>query len=559
MMTAIPIEAAGGAVPPELVDRFWLYDTALLTNDKATMNELFAPGPATLRGDGNGVLVGHEAISTFRSARSRRPTRKVVDLHVRMLSADLAVLMATTTEPIGGGFGLQTQVWRRHPSGQWHVEIAHVSAVVKPRTDSSPPPQQPSTGSPPEAAVWRVHEPITPDPPPGPLSGLRMAVKDLFAVAGYPIGAGVPAWLAEQAPQTVTAPAVQALLDAGAHLAGIAQTDEFAYSIAGVNAHYGSAANPVAPHATTGGSTSGPASAVAAGAADVGLGTDTAGSIRVPASYTGLVGLRTTHGRIPLTGVLGLAADFDTVGWLTRDIETALAVGEILFTQTDATPLQPSAILIVPALHSRLTPLVRAAFDIEIERLSTSGDLPPVRELHWTAEDLDVWFRSFRTWQAWQAWQQFGPWITAHPGALGADVAARFQTASGTSERAANDAHEVVQSARRRVRQQLGSGVLALPTTATSAPARSATPAQLDRLRDATLRLTSVASIAGAPAVSLPTLQVPESWLPNPSPVGLCLVGPPDFDMELLRLARRISPAAQHPHTDNPHRTEDPS
>jgi Asp-tRNA(Asn)/Glu-tRNA(Gln) amidotransferase A subunit family amidase len=284
---------------------------------------------------------------------------------------------------------------------------------------------------------------------------------------------------------------------------------------------------------------------VAAGAADLGLGTDTAGSIRVPASYTGLVGLRTTHGRIPLTGVVGLAPDFDAVGWLTRDIDTSMAVGEILFAQTEATPLRPSAILVVPALHAQLTPLVHAAFDTEFERLIATGRLPEVRELPWTADDLNLWYRSFRTWQAWQAWQQFGPWITVHPGALGADVAARFHNASQISELDANKAHDVVQMARDVLRQQLGSGVLALPSTATSAPARSATPAQLDQLRAATLRLTSLASIAGAPAVSLPTLRVPEPWLPSASPVGLCLVGPPDFDMELLGFAHTVLPRAQ--------------
>jgi len=410
-------------------------------------------------------------------------------------------------------------------------------------------PQGCSGGAAADLVVWRDRRPIAPTTPnSGHLDGLSVAVKDLFAVVGRPIGAGVPAWLAEQPPQESNAPAVQWLLDAGARIAGIAQTDEFAYSIAGVNSHYGAPLNSAAPHAATGGSTSGPASAVAAGSADIGLGTDTAGSIRVPASYTGLVGLRTTHGRIPMTGVLGLAVDFDAVGWLTRDVETSLAVGAVFFEQTGPMVTRsPSATLVVPALHAQLTPMVRTAFESAVERLSLAQLVPDVREIAWTVEELDLWFTSFRTWQGWQAWQQFGGWISSHPGSLGADVAARFQTASRISPREAQKARHVVHDARQVLREHLGSAVLALPTAATTAPPRSATSEQLDHVRDATLRLTCLASIAGAPAVSLPVLHVAEPWLRGTSPAGLCLLGPPGADLELLGLAQSLQPTSPTP------------
>jgi amidase len=143
-----------------------------------------------------------------------------------------------------------------------------------------------------------------------PLAGIAVAVKDLIAVAGQPVGAGNPAWLAEQQPQLRSAPALEALLAAGADVVGIARTDEFAYSLAGTNVHYGTPPNPAAPGAISGGSTSGPASAVALGQAAVGLGTDTGGSIRIPASYQGLVGIRTSHGAIDTAGELPLAPAF---------------------------------------------------------------------------------------------------------------------------------------------------------------------------------------------------------------------------------------------------------
>nr|MDT0667585.1 amidase family protein [Micromonospora sp. DSM 115978] len=123
--------------------------------------------------------------------------------------------------------------------------------------------------------------------------------------------------------------------EAGAEVTGIAQTDELAYSISGTNVHYGTPPNPAAPGRAPGGSTSGPASAVALDQADVGLGTDTAGSVRVPASYCALAGIRTTHGVVSTRGVLALAPAFDAVGWLARDVATLARVGRGLLPPDD--------------------------------------------------------------------------------------------------------------------------------------------------------------------------------------------------------------------------------
>ncbi|GAB3171285.1 hypothetical protein GCM10027059_39280 [Myceligenerans halotolerans] len=164
----------------------------------------------------------------------------------------------------------------------------------------------------------------------GVLDGETVAVKDLFAVAGQRVGAGNPAWLAEAPVETAHAPAVARLLEAGASVAGIARTEEFAWSLTGANAHYGTPPNPAAPGRISGGSTSGPATAVAGGEVSIGLGTDTSGSIRVPAAYQGLWGFRPTHGAISGEGVLPLAPSFDTVGWLSRDPGLLARVGDVL-------------------------------------------------------------------------------------------------------------------------------------------------------------------------------------------------------------------------------------
>src|SRR5262245_20127130 len=153
----------------------------------------------------------------------------------------------------------------------------------------------------------------------GPLAGLTFAAKDLFDIAGSRVCAGNPDWLRTHAPAEKTAPAVQILLGAGATLVGKTLTDELAFSMSGENIHYGTPLNPAAPDRIPGGSSSGSASATASKLVDFALGTDTSGSIRVPASYCGLFSMRPTHGRISCQGVVPLAPSFDTIGWFARD------------------------------------------------------------------------------------------------------------------------------------------------------------------------------------------------------------------------------------------------
>ena len=279
-----------------------------------------------------------------------------------------------------------------------------------------------------------VGAPLVPALGPGPLDGCGVAVKDLFAVAGYPVGGGVPAYLAGQAPRPASAASVTALQRAGAHLVGIAQTDEFAYSIAGRNAHYGAAPNPAAPGRLGGGSSSGPAAAVALGQAEIGLGTDTAGSVRVPASYQGLVGFRPTHGAVGAEGVLPLAPSFDTVGWLTRDVAASLAVARVLLPPAVACQPSRARTIRLPAVERLAEPATLALFTERVGQLEAAGRLPAAEQADLPEETLEEWFTAFRAVQAYEAWQAHGAWIDAHPGALGDDVMARFTAAAAVTE-----------------------------------------------------------------------------------------------------------------------------
>jgi len=162
------------------------------------------------------------------------------------------------------------------------------------------------------------------------LDGLTCGVKDVFDIAGATTGFGNPVWARTHPPATAHAWAVERLLSRGARVVGKTISDELAFSLSGVNHHYGAPLNSAAPDRLTGGSSCGSAAAVAAGLCDFALGTDTAGSIRAPASFCGLFGFRPTHGVVSTTGVCALAPSFDVVGWCARKPGILERVGAVL-------------------------------------------------------------------------------------------------------------------------------------------------------------------------------------------------------------------------------------
>ena len=170
----------------------------------------------------------------------------------------------------------------------------------------------------------------------GPLAGTSFMVKDLFAIKGRKVSNGSPDFYGHATPARETAPVITRLLAAGASCTGITVCDEFFYSVLGSNIHYGQPVNARAPKHVTGGSSCGAAAAVAASMCNFALGTDTAGSIRVPASFCGLYGLRPTYGRIDTTGATPMAPSYDTVGFLARDSELFRKVGHVLLQGAEA-------------------------------------------------------------------------------------------------------------------------------------------------------------------------------------------------------------------------------
>ena len=365
----------------------------------------------------------------------------------------------------------------------------------------------------------------------GPLDGVRVAVKDLFDVAGTVTGAGNPT-LGAGRPATRDAAAVAALRRSGATVVAKTATDELAMGMFGVNSHYGTPPNPAAPSRVPGGSSSGSASMVAAGDADLGLGTDTGGSIRVPAAFCGLFGLRPTHGRVDAEGVRPMAPGFDTVGLLARDPSLLGAALGVL--STDRRPRQVRALVLC-------TDLVAAATDacatrtMELAEAAASALGLELRRAPLCDTDLRAVFWPL---MSRELWQSNGAWATDGSPVLGDGIAERIAAAAQVTDAEVDVATAARQALLDRLTGLLDDAVAVLPTT-WGPPPRRDTP--LDRLlawRDRNLSFVVGASLAGAPQLSLPAGTVDDG--DGPAPIGVSLLGLPGDDELLIDTAAAL-------------------
>lgn len=374
----------------------------------------------------------------------------------------------------------------------------------------------------------------------GPLAGLTLAVKDIFDIAGQRTGGGNPQMLAEARAAASTAPAIQALLDAGARFVGRAQTDELAFSLMGQNAHYPQPVNPAATDRVTGGSSSGSAAAVAAGLADIGIGSDTGGSIRAPASFCGLIGLRGTHGAIPLDGAMPLATSLDTFGWFAKDAQTYQKVSEVLLGTGDGNRAAGQRELFrITALDALL---LGPAEEAEYERMLgiVSGTLGAPVAAPALSHGIDDLYWSFRRIQAHEAWQAHGSWLSEHDRGLGPGVKERFAFGATVTKEEV-EADGVRRDAfRSELAGLLGeNGLLVMPTVPGAAPLRDAAFEDLQTYRERALRLLCLSGLTGFPQITLPLGRV------EGAPFGISLLGTAGSDMALIRLGHLLLPAAK--------------
>ncbi len=368
--------------------------------------------------------------------------------------------------------------------------------------------------------------------PEGPLAGTTFGVKDLYHVAGRRTGFGNPVWLETHPPAEHTAIAVQRLLDAGASMVGKTHTDELAYSLNGENKHYGTPVNPNAAGRIPGGSSSGSAAAVAGGLVDFALGSDTGGSVRVPASYCGVIGMRVSHGAIPLEGAIAFAPSYDTAGWFARDAALFERVGRVLL--GDYAPAQkPGRLLVADDAFARVGDVVTAALCAAVGRVSAL--LGPAESVNISVSGLESWMNDFRIIQAFEIWNTHCAWVRSLQVELGAGIKERLAWASTITAADAQTASVRRDATARRMDELLADdAVLALPTTPGIAPLIGTPLKDLEHWRNRCLGLLCIAGHAGLPQISLPLTTL------GGCPLGLSLIAARGRDTMLLDLAKQL-------------------
>ena len=370
----------------------------------------------------------------------------------------------------------------------------------------------------------------------GLLSDLTFAVKDIFDIAGHPTGAGNPTWLATHPVATHTSPLVEQLLAAGASMTGKVITDELAYSLNGDNLHYGTPVNVNAPGRVPGGSSSGSVAVVAAKLCDFALGSDTGGSTRVPASYCGVWGLRTTHDLLSRKHVVPLHTSFDTLTWFAHHPDTFTRVGQVLLPASTFVAkrlLKPQALWQL-ASEDFLAPLQRVLEAAEHLLGVTADTMSFTRD----TETLEQWRQAYVTMGAAEAWALHGAWILKHQPTFSAPISARWAQAQTVTTAQAQAAQNKVAEIRAHVRAILSDDAIAiLPSAAGLAPLLNESGDAVDLLRMRTMHITCIAGISGVCQVSIP--------FKNSAgvPVGVSLMGPAGSDLALIRLATALSKA----------------
>ncbi|HVM07832.1 MAG TPA: amidase [Acidimicrobiales bacterium] len=355
-------------------------------------------------------------------------------------------------------------------------------------------------------------------------TGLRVAVKDAIDVDGVPTTVGCKAVADRAEAATTDAACLAGARAAGARLVGKANLHELCFGTSGINPWFGTPVNPLDPSLVPGGSSSGSAVAVAVDEADVGYGTDTGGSIRIPAACCGIVGLKTTWGRVPLDGVWPLSGTLDTIGPLARTVDDVVAGMALLEPGFSAAPT--AARVVGRVRIDGVDPVIDAAVDSALAKA----------ELEVVDVVLEGWDRAqvaFAAIIVTEAWASDREVIEGHPDEVGASVRERVAMASMFSDEMVEEAHRTLQSWRDELAGWFERvEVLALPTLEMFPPTLESPPLLN--------RLTGPFNLSQTPAISLP---VPARGGPAGLPASLQIVGRWDAEDVLCTTAGRVEAA----------------
>lgn len=375
----------------------------------------------------------------------------------------------------------------------------------------------------------------------GPLHGIPIALKDLIDLEGVPTTAASRPLFGNVA--RADAPIVTRLRDADAVIVGKCNLHELAFGTTGEESAFGMTRNPVAPDRSAGGSSSGSAIAVATGMAVAAIGTDTGGSIRIPASACGVVGLKPTHGEVSLEGIVPLAPSLDHAGPITRTVEDAATVFRVIRDAGDdailpAPPVQPRLGIPRRYFFDLVDPAVQAAFDAAAARLQAGGVPIGQADIAGAEETPAVYAATQRP----EAFRCHATLLDRHAANLSPGVRKRIESGREVSDEDYARAQEGRRTLTAAVDEALAScDALLLPTLPILPPLIGAETVELNGrdqpVRPLMLRLTQLFDVTGHPAISIPCGDA------EGVPVGLQLVGRRSGTDELLALAAALEDA----------------
>ena len=369
----------------------------------------------------------------------------------------------------------------------------------------------------------------------GPLSGLTFAAKDIFDIEGHVTGGGNPDWKATHSPANHNAWIVQTLVDAGATMVGKTHTDELTRGILGENAHYGTPINPKAPARVPGGSSSGSAAAVAGGLVDFALGSDTGGSVRIPASFCGLYGLRPTHGRVLLDGILTQSPSYDTIGWFTRDASTYARIAEVVFGNPIPDTI-PSHLVIAEDAFEEADRDVSDVLRPVAEKISAM--VRNSSQVRLAPSGLIAWASQQNILQSEEAWDSVKDWVDTVNPRFSFWVSERYNLAINLTQDQITEAALLREQVRTRMDEVFANGgIVCLPTAVAPAPLLGLPASAKKEIQGRLSHLTCIAGTTGRPQLSLPLGEV------NGLPVGLSFLGEHGSDEELIGFARIVEEA----------------
>ena len=349
----------------------------------------------------------------------------------------------------------------------------------------------------------------------GLLSNLNFVLKDMCDVKNLKTSCGNPDFFKKCDFANDYAPFLKDLLNEGPVLKGITVCDEFFYSLIGENGHYGTPTNLNAPSCVPGGSSSGSAAALTTDLYDFSIGSDTGGSVRIPASFCGLIGMRPTHNRINTKGVYPMAPSFDTIGWFANNPEIFQKVGNVLLNNIERSNVDFKQYVVAEDLLELCDAEVQDNFNNYI-----NVNIPNINKTRLSTNTKAIIADNFRILQGAEVKENIIPWIEKNTPNISPEIKSRIDMASKITDIEVNRALIFRKTLIDEIKKSLPEGTIAVfPTSPFSAPKSGQDDESLGSFRKRLMELTSIAGMTSRPQITIPRLK------DKSGPVGISLLG----------------------------------